>query len=300
MHAFSGLRWWPALLIAAGAGLAVMASYAVFARRDIGAGVFDSRPGPARAGRSLHSGLGLAWRLQRGAVIGWAAGLFLTGLAYGSMGRDVEDLFGDSETTREMFLQGGGDIVDAYYATSVLMLAVIVCGFAISSAGRPRGEEERLHAELLLATAVPRRDWLAGHTVMTVVGSAVVLAAGGLGIGAGFALVTGDRGAFLHLSLPILQYLPAVLVLSGVARLLFGVAPRLLVAAWLPLVVVIVVMLFGELFRMPQWVQDLSPFEHLALVPARDVDWAPFAALTVVALLLSVAAHLAFARRDVG
>lgn len=300
MHAFSGLRWWPALLIAAGAGLAVVASYAVFARRDIGAGVFDARPGPARAGRSLRSGLGLAWRLQRGAVIGWAAGLFLTGLAYGSMGRDVEDLFGDSETTREMFLQGGGDIVDAFYATSVLMLAVIVCGFAISSAGRPRGEEERVHAELLLATALPRRAWLAGHTAMTVLGSAVVLAAGGLGIGAGFALVTGDGGAFVHLSLPILQYLPAVLVLSGVARVLFGIAPRLMVLAWVPLVVVVVVMLFGELFRMPQWVQDLSPFEHLALVPARDVDWVPFLALAALALLLSAAAHLAFDRRDLG
>jgi ABC-2 type transport system permease protein len=300
MHAFSGVRWWPALLIVVGAGLAVVASYAVFARRDIGAGVFDSRPGPARAGRSLRSGIGLAWRLQRGAVIGWASGLFLTGLAYGSMGRDVEDIIGDSETTREMFLQSTGDIVDAFYATSVLMLAVMVCGFSISSAGRPRGEEERVHAELLLATALPRRAWLAGHTAMTVLGSAVVLAAGGLGIGVGFALVTGDGGAFTHLSLPILQYLPAVLVLSGVARLLFGIAPRLLVAAWIPLVLVLVVMLFGELFRMPQWLQDLSPFEHLALVPAMDVDWVPFAGLTLLALLLTVAAHVGFDRRDLG
>jgi ABC-2 type transport system permease protein len=65
-------------------------------------------------------------------------------------------------------------------------------------------------------------------------------------------------------------------------------------------VVVVVVMLFGELFRMPQWLQDLSPFEHLALVPATDVDWAPFVGLTVVALLLTAAAHVGFDHRDLG
>ena len=36
-------------------------------------------------------------------------------------------------------------------------------------------------------------------------------------------------------------------------------------------------MLFGELLQLPQWLQDLSPFEHLALVPAEDFRWAPFA-----------------------
>ena len=45
-------------------------------------------------------------------------------------------------------------------------------------------------------------------------------------------------------------------------------SPRLAVLAWLPLVLSVVVMLFAEVFRLPQWVQDLSPFEHLALVPA--------------------------------
>ena len=54
------------------------------------------------------------------------------------------------------------------------------------------------------------------------------------------------------------------------ARLLVGVNPRLGTLAWLPLVLAVVVMFFGDLLQLPQWLQDLSPFEHLALVPAED------------------------------
>ncbi|MCW2798044.1 polyketide antibiotic transporter [Nocardioides sp.] len=300
MHPFSGLRWLPALLIVVAAALMVSTAYVVFARRDVGSGVFAARPGPAHAGRDLRSGLGLSWRLQRGAVIGWAAGLFLVGLAYGSMGNDVGALVGDSQAAREMFLQGGGDLTDAFYATSMLMLAVLAAGFSISSAMRPRGEEDRGHAEFLLATALSRRGWLTGQTTVTVVGSAAVLAAGGIGLGLGYALVTGDWGALLRLSLPMLQYVAPLLVLSGVVRVLFGLAPRLMVASWSLLVLVLVVMLFGQLFQMPQWAQDLSPFEHLALVPAADFALGPFVVLGVLALLLSVAGQVAFSRRDVG
>jgi ABC-2 type transport system permease protein len=58
-------------------------------------------------------------------------------------------------------------------------------------------------------------------------------------------------------------------------------------------------MLFGDVFRFPQWLQDLSPFEHLALVPAEDFRWLPFLTLLAVAAAISLAGQLAFQRRDV-
>ena len=57
------------------------------------------------------------------------------------------------------------------------MLALIACGFAISSALRPRGEEDSGRVEALLATALPRRDWLLGHVAVTVLGALAVLGA---------------------------------------------------------------------------------------------------------------------------
>lgn len=303
MHPYSGLRWWPAALLVVAALAAGAAAYAVFARRDVGSGVLAARPGPARASGALlagpRTGLGLAWRLQRGSVVGWAVGMFLGGLAYGSIGDQAGDLVGDSEFARDMFGGSAADLVDGFYGTSILMLAVIASGFAISSSLRPRSEEEATHAEVLLATALPRRGWLTGHTVITVVGTVVVLVAAGLGLGLGYALVTGDAGAFARLSAPVLSYAGPVLVMSGLARLLFAVAPRAAAAVWLFLGFVVVVMLFAEVFRMPEWLADISPYRHIAMVPAESFRLVPVVVLLLVAAAVSFAAQFTLARRDI-
>lgn len=299
MHAFSGLRWWPALLMLAAAVLTTLAAYALFLRRDIGSGLLAARPGPATGGAGLRSGLGLAWRLQRGSVYGWTVGLLLTGLSYGSIGDSVEDLVGDSEFAKAMGAGVAESLVDGFYAVAIVMLGLLAAGYAISSTLRPRAEEDSGHAEVLLATGLSRRHWLAGHTVVTVVGTVVVLAVGGLGLGIGYAATTGDGGAVLRLSVPTLAYAAPVLALSALARLLYGVAPRLLVVAWLPLVLAVVVVVFGDVLRIPQWVQDLSPFEHLALTPAEDFRWLPVLVVGLVAAALSATGQWMFTRRDI-
>lgn len=299
MHQFSGLRWWPMLLMLAGAGVALTAAYALFGRRDYGSGIVATRPGRPRARRGLLSGEGLAWALQRGAVLGWAGGMFFGGLAYGAIGDDVKALIGDSQTSQDLFVQAGDDLVTGFYGTSILMLAVICAGFAISSGQRPRGEEENGHLEVTLATALPRSRWLLGHVLVTVGGTVLVLALAGLGLGAGYLLVTGDGDTAWSFTWPVLQYVGPVLVLSGFARLLFGVLPRWMVLAWVPLVFAAVVMLFGDLFQIPQWLQDVSPFEHLPMVPAEDFAWGPVLAMVAIAAVLSVAGQIAFRRRNV-
>ena len=299
MHAFSGLRWWPVLLPLLAAVAATAAAYLLFGRRDLGGGLLAARPGPARARPGLRTGLGLAWRLQRGAVLGWVLGVGLTAVAYGSIGDDVRTLVGDSRASREMFAAAGGDIVDAFYASAALMLALLGCGFAISSALRPRGEEEGGRVEPLLATALPRLRGLRGHNAVTALGSLLVLAGAGAGLGGGYLIVTGDGGALLRLGLPVLAYLPAVLLLAAVALLVYAVHPRLAVLAWLPLVVAVVVMFFGDLLDLPQWFQDLSPFEHLALVPAQPMRWTPFGVLWLLAGVVWLLGQSAFRRRDI-
>ena len=81
--------WIPTDLLLFGLLLVGGNAYAVFQRRDIGSGVLAARPGPDRAGPGLRGPFGLAWNLQRASVVGWAAGLFLMGLAYGSIGDDA-------------------------------------------------------------------------------------------------------------------------------------------------------------------------------------------------------------------
>ena len=300
MYAFSGLRWWPALLLLAVAVGTVLAAYAVLDRRDIGSGVLAARPGPERAAPLLGTPFGLAWRLQRGSVIGWALGLALTGLAYGSIGDSAGELIGDNEATQQMLTAGAGDLVAGFQAVSMVMLALLASAFAISSALRPRGEELSGRLEPVLATAASRSRWLLAHVAVTVLGSALVLGAAGVGMGLGYALVTGDGAAGVRITWQTLTWVPAVLVLSGVTRLLHGIRPRLATLGWLGLGYAVVVLVLAEVLRFPDWLRDLSPFEHLALVPAADFDPVAFTAVLAAATLLGLGGWLAFTRRDIG
>lgn len=299
MHPFSGERWWPTLVLLAGAVASIAAAYVVFGRRDIGAGVFAARPGPARSGAGLASAFGLAWRLQRGSLLGWAIGLFLFGLAYGSIGDSVGDLIGNSSTTQDLFTQGAADLVDGFYAAAIVMMSLVAGAYAVSSALRPRGEEEAGRVEALLATALPRNRWLVGHVVITVAGALVMVLVSGFGLGLGYGLVTGDGGAMGEFTLAALPYVAPVLLLAALARLLYGLLPALSSLAWLGLGYCVVVMLFGQLLQFPEWLMDISPFNHLALVPAESFRWTPFLVLLALAAAVSAGGQLAFRRRDV-
>ncbi len=298
MHAYSGERWWPLLLIVVFTALVTAAAYAAFDRRDFGAGLWPSRPGPESAGPDLRGALGLSWRLQRGSVLGWAVGMLLVGLAYGSIGDEVKSLIGDSEVSREIFLAGSGALVDSFYATAALMLALIASGFTVSSALRPRTEEDEGRLEALVATAMPRSRWWAANTLITVAGSIAVVASGGAGTGIGFALTTGEWNRFGDLLVSSLVMLPGVAVLGGLTGLLVGARPRWSVLAWLMLLYCVVVLMFGQVLRFPGWALDLSPFSHLGRFPAEAVDWTPIAGVLLVGLALGAAGLGAFLRRD--
>ena len=299
MHAFSGLRWWPLGLLVLTSAVVTGTALWVFGRRDHGVGVVAVRPGPARAAGGLATPFGLAWRLHRGALVGWATGLLLTGLAYGSLGSDVGALLGDSPTSTEVFIRGGTDLVQGFYATAIIMLALMSCGYAISTALRTRHEESSGLLEVLLATGLSRTRWLGVQVLLTVLGTCTVVLAAGVGLGVGYGLAADDPATGASLVVATMPYVAPVLVMSAIARLLHGLAPRLAALAWGGLLFAVVVMLFGTLLRLPEWLQDVSPFHHLALAPAQEFRWAPFVSLVLVAVAASGVGQALFRRRDV-
>ncbi|MCW2801457.1 MAG: transporter permease [Aeromicrobium sp.] len=298
MKAYAGESWWPALISVATVGLLGVLAVRLFDRRDIGSGVLATRPGPARGGSSMHTTLGLAWRLQRASLIGWASGLLLGGLAFGSIGDDVGDLLGDSQFSQDVFGQGGGTLVDSFYGVMALMLALIAAGFAIGSVLRLRGEETDHFAELLLSTAEPRWRWAASHLVIAGLGSIVVIAAGGIGLGVGFALVTGDSSAILRLFGATVQYAVPVLLIGALSWLGYSVRSAWGAFGWAVLGFCFVIMMFGESLQLPDWLMGASPFRHLALVPAEDFRLVPWLLLLMLSAVVGAAGMVVLRRRD--
>jgi ABC-2 type transport system permease protein len=89
-------------------------------------------------------------------------------------------------------------------------------------------------------------------------------------------------------------------VLVGATMLLYGAAPRAVLAAWGALALFFVVGFLGRLLSLPEWVRNLSPFEHVPLVPAADFDIRPALVLAAIATTLIAGGLAAFRRRDIG
>lgn len=299
LRPYAGERWWPlALVVGAAVGLA-LAAFAIGNHRDFGAGLLADRPGPGRAAPRLLSPLGLAVRLHRPVVLAWAAGTFLFGVAYGSLGSDVEELLADNELMRQIAAQGGGDVVDSFLATTVLTLALIVGGYAVQGTLRTRGEEQGGRLEPLLATAVSRWRWARSHVLVAAASSVLVLLVTGLGVGLAFGLSTGDLGEAPRIVGAQLAYVPALLVVVGATFALQGALPRLAAASWALLATWLVAGMLGEALRLPAWLLAASPFDAVPDLPAAPLRWAPLLVLTAIAAVLVALGALGFQRRDV-
>jgi ABC-2 type transport system permease protein len=299
VRAFADERWWPVALCLATTLLAVVAAFWLATRRDLGSGILPQRPGPARGGRWSAGPLGLAVRLQRGSVLAWMVGLALMGGVYGSIGEDVEQMIEDNEAFADVLAQlEGADVTDSFFATAVAMQALLAAGFAISAALRVRSEEAAGRVEPVLAAPVGRWRWAWSHLLVAAVGTVLVVAAGGLGVGASYAVVSGDAGQVLRLTGAALATVPAVLVLAGVAVALFGASLRLAVVAWAGLGVIVLIELFGELLRLPSWSQAVSPLHHVPALPAEDLRALPLLALTALAVALTAVGLTRFRARD--
>jgi len=294
-------RWWPLLLPVAAAVLLVVVAFAMTDHRDVGAGLVAQRAGSPTASGLLAGPVGLAWRLQRGAVLGWAAGLLALALAVGSLSREVAEMTRDNPTLSD-YLQatGQGSPTDAYFSTMLLILALLAAAFALSSALRLRAEESADRLEVLLATGLSRTRWLLASLVVTLGGTLLLLVVSGLGVGVAHGLVTSDAGQPLRMAGLMLVYAPAALSVAALAVLLVGWLPRAVAVAWAALAVCFLIGWLGGLLDPPHWVEELSPFWHTPSVPVEAVTLAAPSLVTLSVVLLVGAGVLGFRRRDIG
>ncbi|CAM5571704.1 ABC transporter permease [Streptomyces tanashiensis] len=175
----------------------------------------------------------------------------------------------------------------------VSLLGMLAALYAVGSVLRPYGEESSGRAEPLLAGALGRLRWAAGHLVIAFGGSALILVLAGIGL----ALSYGhDLGPILGAAL---VQLPAVWTLAGLAVLLWGAAPKAANAAWGVAGLCLALGWVGPALGLPGAVLDLSPFGHLPKLPGPDMAWTPVLALTALAAALTAAGLAGLRRRDV-
>jgi ABC-2 type transport system permease protein len=300
---FASERWWVLVLSAATAVAVAALGYRLAGARDLGAGVLPARPGPARASRSLRSSFALAWRLQRGSLIGWSIGLAVVGAVVGSLAQSVSSLVASSPQLGDALHSLGGeqDVVDAYLSTTLVFGGFAATAYTVQSVLRLYNEEIGQRAEPLLATPTSRIRWALGHLAISLFGTAVLLTSMGLAAGLAHGIRTGDVGGQLPrvLGAALVQVF-AIWVFAGLTMALYGLAPRWAPAGWGAIVIALLISLVGALLKLNHWLMDLSPFTHLPVLPGGPMTWTPLFWLLAVTVILCGVGLAALDRRDVG
>ncbi|GAA2661025.1 ABC transporter permease [Paractinoplanes durhamensis] len=301
LRPFAGERWSALLVSLAFTAVAVAGTYALAARRDLGAGLLPDRPGRARGAAFLGSPLGLVWRLQRAGLAAWAIGFLLLGLVLGNIASKVGNLL-DNPDLQDIILRLGGEkgITDAFLAAEFGLASIIVSVYGVQSIMRLRSEEANTRAEPLLATGISRLGWAGSQVAMALFGTTILMFATGLGAGLAHGLALGDVGGELGRVLgAALAQLPAIWVLVGAVVALYGLVPRQVVLGWVVLLAFFLLGEMGPVLKLNQWVMDISPYAHSPKLPGPTLDYGPIFALVAVAAVLTAVGLVSFRRRDI-
>ena len=292
--------WWPLLLAAlAGCALILLAA-ALLRRRDVGRGIWPERRGPAEAAPTLLSSFGLAWRLQRGVLLGWTIGMAAFGLIFGTLTEQVLDAGGGTADWYTS-VAGTDQLADAFRTSMTQMGGMFVGIYVVQVLLRAHTDEVGGTLEPVLATHVSRLRWLLGHLANATIGAVVLMLVFGVGMALTAGRVLHDTATELR-ELPVaaLAQVPGSLVLGALVVLAVALVPRHATAiGWgLLLAFFVVGPMFGPGLGLPQWLQDLSPFSHLPKAPAVDVTVTPIVALLALCLALVAVSVALLRRRD--
>jgi ABC-2 type transport system permease protein len=298
---FAGNHGMPLVVLAGLASLFAVAAGALAADRDVGSGRLRGRDRARTPSRLLRSLTGHAVHRTRRPVVTWGLGLSAYFLLVGLLATAMVDFLRENPVFAELAEQAGVvqlGSVEGYVASLFSLLAVPVGAFAAGRIAAAANDEAGGRLALLFSLPVARTRWAVVEAGTVALGCVVVAAVAGLAawagttwVGAGLGLMDALWGA--------VTVVPVALLCLGAALAALGWVPSAVLALGvLPAAGGYLLLVFADSFRWPEWVRDLSPFAHVASVPAEPVDVGGALGMLAVAVALAVLGLTGYARRD--
>ena len=287
------------LLPLAASALLLALAGAIALRRDVGSGLLETRDRRAPRLALLGSPTAQALRLERGSLIGWLVGVGAFAAIVGVLSTSFQGVR-LSKSIRQELARFGADILTPsgilgfYFLFFVLAISLFACAQIVAA----RHEEAGQRLETLLALPAGRRRWLLGRLALALGGSVA------LALAAAVLAWAGARSQGAGVSLPDMlgaggKCLPTALLFLALSTLAFAVWPRATSGIAYGLVsLAFVWQLFGAALGVPAWLLGVSPFHHVALVPAQPFKGLAAAIMVALAAAAYAAAFAVFARRD--
>jgi polyether ionophore transport system permease protein len=299
-RAFAGAR--PVVLglpILGGAVLLAVAGV-LSVRRDVGTGLLPARDSADPRFRLLSSPTALAARGELGSVGVWTAGIGLFAAVVGLLSTSFTNANIPVNLREQLQKLGGATITTPSGALGFyfLLFVLAISLFACSQIAALRRDEAEQRLETLLAFPVGRHRFLASRLVLAA--AATML----LALVAGLAAWVGAAAQDAHV--PLLRMLeaganclPVALLFLALGAFAFALVPRAAGGIAYGLVSIAFVWeLLGSLLGAPHWLVELSPFQHIALVPAEAFRAGAAVTLLALAAIVALASLWTFGRRD--
>jgi ABC-2 type transport system permease protein len=296
---FGAARWWTMLVPLAVGGLLATLAVLIAAHRDLGSSLLRGGAGPAQATTWLRSPLGLAAAIHRSAILGWLAGALVIAGMMGALAQQFLDAVAGNPAMAQAIGMSGAQPEDGFVAVTQLYIAIVASGYAVQAVGSLRAEEAAGRLEPRLAGTLSRMRWLAAHGLVIVAGLVVIVVVASVVLAAATARSMGAAVPLGRVVGAGLAYLPAELVVGGIALAVFGLRPRAFPAAWAVFAFVAFVAFLGPGLRLAGWVLELSPTTHAGNPPLGTVEAPPLLVLAALAAVLGAAAAIGFRRRAV-
>jgi ABC-2 type transport system permease protein len=300
LRPFSGPRPLVLMLPLAAAALLLAAAARIAAGRDVGTGVIRTRDSAEPSLRLLRTPTMQALRGERASLLVWLISVGAFAFILGTISASVSSAGISRSVQREIAKLGSGSILTptGYLAFVFVFFILVVSLFACAQISGARREEAEGRLETLLAQPVSRRAWLGGRLLLAALAAAAISLVAGLLAWAGAA----SQGVTISLTRMLeagANCLPVTLLFLGLAALAYALVPRASAGIAYALVTVAFLWtLVGALLGVPRWAVDLTPFEHVGLVPAQPFQAGAAAIMVAVGLIAALAAFVAFGRRD--
>ncbi|MER7449393.1 polyketide antibiotic transporter [Nocardia beijingensis] len=282
-------------IVPAGCALAAAAA------RDLGGAVItlpDTRPARTRL---LGSVAGFAVRRALAPTIGWAVGIAAYFLLIGALISTILEFFAKNPRFAELAATAGfGGLGSASgFAAALFALLAIPAGLYTALRITAVAADEKARRWTALH-ALPLSRYRSGGTeiAVTAAGLAVLLCTAAVAMWAGAVFTRAPLGLGEALAGAV-NVAPVALLALGAAVLALGWYPDAVGAIGaVPVAGGFLLDVMAESTGAPAWVREISPFAHLAPVPAAAPNWPATAALTTITAAATLIGLHGYARRD--
>jgi len=301
VEAFSGNHFWPLPWLALEALAFIAVAYVLNTRRDLGAGFIAARAGRSHAAAGLGTAPGLAWRLLRTTMIGWAVTMLVLGATYGSIMGDVETFINSNDFFKAALAAPQGyTLAESFAALIMVVMSGMATAPLLQVALKARQEESAGRAEHVLACGVSRPGFFASYAALAALASVVMPLCAALGVWTAAAAVMDEPFKLSFILKAQLVYVPALWLFLAIALLAMALVPRAASAlSWGYFIVSFLLSYFGRLFTgLPEWLPKLVPFGYVPRLPMEDINWTTMSLMSALALALAAVAFVLYRRRD--